>query len=99
MPTCKKCHRKWSWWKTLKKTFSFRIGIACPFCNEKQYFSARYRLRGTIIPFFISPLIMFTGIYFGYSYITLLIALSILLVFFVVNPFFVELSDKEEPLF
>ncbi|KKB42067.1 hypothetical protein QY96_01541 [Bacillus thermotolerans] len=42
---------------------------------------------------------MFTGIYFGYSYITLLIALSILLVFFVVNPFFVELSDKEEPLF
>jgi len=73
--------------------------MACPFCNEKQYFSARYRIRSTIIPVVISPLIMFTGTYFGFSYISLLIALSILVVIFAINPFFVELSNKEEPLF
>ncbi len=99
MPTCKNCHRKWSWWQTFKKSFSFRIGMACPFCNEKQYFSARYRMRSTIIPVVSSPLIMFTGIYFGYSYLSLLIALSVLLVIFAINPFFVELSNEEEPLF
>lgn len=95
MPACKNCHRQWSWWQTLKKTFSFRIGITCPFCHEKQYFSARYRMRSTIIPVVISPLIMYTGIYFGFSYISLLIAMSILVGFFAVNPFLLELTNKK----
>lgn len=99
MPTCQNCQPRRSWWQTFKKTFSFRIGVACPFCNEKQYFSARFRIRSTMIPVIMSPFIIFTGTYFGFSYISLLIVLSILAVFFVVNPFFVELSKEEEPLF
>lgn len=98
MPTCKNCHRKWSWWQTLKKCLSFRIGMTCPYCNEKQYFSGRYRMSGTIIPVVTSPLVIFMGIYFGYSYISLLIAISVILAIFAINPFFIESSNEEEPL-
>lgn len=99
MPSCQTCQRTWSWSQTFKRTLSFRIGMLCPYCHEKQYYSARYRNRSTIISAILGPFIIITGYYFGISVLFLFIALVLLVAFFVANPFFVELSNEEEPLF
>lgn len=97
MPTCQNCHYKWSWKQTLKKSFILSEGMTCPYCEKKQYITSRARKRSTVIPFLV-PLIMLGNLIFGTSYFSL-IALIILIPFiFVIYPFIIELSNKEEAL-
>lgn len=99
MPTCKNCHNKWSWKQTFKKSFTLIGGMTCPYCGKKQYLTARMRKRSTIIPFIIISLIMLGNLLFGPSYVALFSLLGLLPLVFIINPFFVELSNEEEPLF
>jgi len=73
--------------------------MVCPFCEEKQYFSARYKKKSATISIIISPIFMFVGIFVGFTPISLFIALSILLIFIIVTPLTVELANEEEALF
>lgn len=73
--------------------------MTCPYCEEKQYVTARMRKRSTVIPFIIISFIMLGNLFFGPSYVFLVALLVLVPVVFVVNPFCVKLSNKEEPLF
>ncbi|WP_438310651.1 TIGR04104 family putative zinc finger protein [Sporosarcina sp. FA9] len=99
MPTCQNCHNKWSWKQTFKKSFKFIGGMTCPYCSEQQYLTARMRKRSTLIPLIIVPLILLGNIFFGPFLLSLIALLGLLPLFFIINPFIVELSNKEEPLF
>lgn len=99
MPTCKNCHNKWSWKQTFKESFTLIGGMTCPYCGKKQYLTARMRKRSTIIPFIIISQIMLGNLLFGPSYVALFSLLGLLPLVFIINPFFVELSNKKEPLF
>ncbi|WP_010529144.1 TIGR04104 family putative zinc finger protein [Lentibacillus jeotgali] len=98
MPSCQKCHKKWSWKQTFKRSFTLGGGMTCPYCGEKQYLTARMRKRSTIIPFIIGALIMLANLFFGPSYVSIFALLALLPLVFIINPFFVELSNEEEPL-
>ena len=98
MPICKNCHEKWSWKQTLKKSFTLGGGMKCPHCNEMQYYSSRFRKRSTIIPFAIVALIMFSNLIFGPSYILVLSLIVLIPLCLGIYPFFVELSNEEEPI-
>ncbi|MBY7143978.1 hypothetical protein KFZ56_13175 [Virgibacillus sp. NKC19-3] len=98
MPTCQNCHHKWSWKQTFKKSFTLGGGMTCPYCEEKQYITPRTRTRSTIITFIIIALFMLSNLFFGPSYIFFFVIISVLPLFLVTYPFFIELSNKEEPL-
>lgn len=99
MPTCKNCHNQWTWSQTFTRSFTLIGEMTCPYCSKKQYLTARMRKRSTIIPFILIFLIMFGNLLFGPSYIALFALLSLLPLVFIITPFFVELSNEEEPLF
>lgn len=99
MPTCQNCHKKWSWMQTFKRSFILIGGMMCPYCGEKQYLTSRIRKRSTIIPFIIAALIMLGNLFFGPSYVSVFAILALLPLFFLINPFFVQLSSEEESPF
>ncbi len=99
MPTCQNCYNTWSWKETFKKSFVITDGMICPYCGEKQYPTSRMRNRSAIFPSIIFTLIMLGNLFFGPSYVTLFLLLGLVPLFSVINPFFVELSNEEEPFF
>jgi len=99
MPTCQNCQRKWGWKQTFKRSFTFSGSMECPYCNEMQYYTSRFRKGITIIPFLMIALIMASNLLFGPSYVAVISLLGLLPLVFIVTPFFVELSNEEEPPF
>lgn len=99
MPTCQSCEREWTWQQTFKKQFNLIGKMSCPYCGEKQYYSARFRKQSTIIPFALISFIMLGNLLFGPTIIAVVALLGLLPIFFVVTPFFIELANEEEPLF
>ncbi|RFB14750.1 hypothetical protein DZB84_14990 [Bacillus sp. HNG] len=99
MPTCQKCKNKWSWKQTFKKSFTFTNAMTCPCCGEKQYITARTRKISASISF-IAP---FLGLFFNFDFysphVILFIMLGFLSLFIVIYPFYLDVSNKEEPLF
>ncbi|WP_280771692.1 TIGR04104 family putative zinc finger protein [Salipaludibacillus daqingensis] len=97
LPTCQNCYKHWSWKQTFKSSSNLDIGMKCPFCNTKQYPTAKTSKRTfllsvitllpMILPFFnISPVIPFISIF-------VLGALFIL-----IHPFYTEVSNEETTL-
>ena len=99
MPTCQNCQNEWTWKQTFKKQFNLMGEMTCPYCEEKQYYSARMRKRSGIIPFIIIAIIMTGNLFFGPSVIAFIALVAFLPVYFAVIPFFIELANEEEPLF
>ncbi|WP_200411805.1 TIGR04104 family putative zinc finger protein [Virgibacillus salexigens] len=97
MPTCQNCHNKWSWKQTFKRTFT-SDGMTCPYCEDKQYLTSRVRKGSAIIPFIMITLIMLCNLFFGPSFIFFFALLGVIPLFFVIYPFFVEVSNKKEAL-
>jgi|SRR5699024_101688 len=98
MPTCQNCGEKWTWSQSVKRSFQLGGGMPCPYCGDKQYYSARMRKRSSIT-LFIIPLILLGNLFFGLSIITVIILLSIIPIYTFLFPFFMELSNEEEALF
>src|SRR5699024_7378510 len=96
MSTCQNCNNKWSWKQTFKKSSISFGGMTCPYCGKKQYQTKRSGKRITIIYFTIFFLIMLHNIFFGPSYIAFFTLLVLIPLFFIINLFFVELSNEEE---
>ncbi|MEC5425040.1 hypothetical protein QGM71_16255 [Virgibacillus sp. C22-A2] len=97
MPICAHCGKRWSYRETLKK--SFRIKMICAYCHEGNYYSARGRMKSTIIPVVVSPFILFSSILLDLSvtWVTVL-AIVLLVIILSVTPFWIELSKEEEAL-
>src|SRR5699024_3349428 len=99
MPTCQNCRITWTWKETFNKQYNLMGEMTCPYCGEKQYYSAQYRKRGGIIPLVMISLIMLGNLLFGPSVYALIALFSLIPVIFIVSPFFIELANEEEPLF
>ncbi|MFS0821841.1 TIGR04104 family putative zinc finger protein [Bacillus sp. 1P02SD] len=99
MPTCQKCNKKWSWKQTFKKSFTLTNALTCPNCGEKQYITPRTRKISTVISFIATFLGLFLNFYFDSPHVVLFIMLGFLSLIIVIYPFYLETSNKEEPLF
>src|SRR5699024_1681375 len=95
MPTCQHCGNEWTWGETLKSMW--RIAMKCPYCGEKQYQSAESRKQlakfGAIpVPFALILPLMDITILMAAGFL-----LIVLLAVFSVCPFFLKLSNEQEP--
>ncbi len=104
MPTCKNCGEKWSWFYSLKMIFSFRKGAKCSHCGKIQFPSRASRNKifmVTLIPIFVNFLLsvfIFPEIAHLSSMVKVLLEMIILLAVILTMPFFLDLNDKDEPL-
>src|SRR5699024_12814691 len=96
MSTCQNCNNKWSWKQTFKKSSISFGGMTCPYCGKKQYQTKRSGKSITIIYFTIFYLIMLHNIFFVPSYLAFFTFLGLIPLFFIINLFFVYLSNEEE---
>ncbi|ARP44222.1 MULTISPECIES: TIGR04104 family putative zinc finger protein [Geobacillus] len=98
MPICQHCKKQWTWRQTFCRMFTLGTKLMCPYCQNKQYYSARSRRRNGVFNL-VSPLILFLSLSFNVSLLTA-IALMVMgtLLSLMIQPFFIELSNQEEPL-
>jgi CXXC-20-CXXC protein len=98
MPTCQNCREKWSWFDSIKNLFTFRKSMKCSHCGEIQYQSRSS--RNTTSLFILLPMIIlpFSVIFNLSSSSELLLELVLIPVVIFITPFFLKLSDKDEPL-
>ncbi|MCA1010533.1 TIGR04104 family putative zinc finger protein [Halobacillus halophilus] len=98
MPVCKNCKEEWRWIETIKKSLTLATGMTCPYCGKKQYLTAACRKKSSLSILLI-PLVMLIAILFDNSspfFLFFLIGTGVLVV--CIQPFIMELSDDEEPL-
>lgn len=96
MPTCDKCHHRWSWKQTLKKTTTLNPEMLCPYCGKKQYQTQKSKTKISLLtPIVLMPLLIRIFIDVPEVY---LVSLFIILALstFLVYPFLVEISSEEE---
>lgn len=94
MPSCNRCHHKWTWKDTMRRTF--RKKKKCPYCGEIQYTTwkssqlmAWYCLILPIICVLISLFSLPTTI--GVFASAIIFVIGIL-----TQPFLTKLTDEEE---
>lgn len=96
MPTCKNCDKKWSWKQTVKKMATLNPELTCPYCGEKQYQTQKSKTKAAFLtPIVLLPLLI--QIFFDVPGTVLLSLIPVLaIIVFLICPFLVELSCKEE---
>lgn len=96
MPICTHCNNKWSWKQTVKKTMTLGTEMSCPLCGEKQYQSKESKKKAPFLSLIILlPLLI--QVFFDIPGILLLGLIPVLAVtIFILYPYLVALSDKEE---
>lgn len=99
MPICQNCQRKWRWFEAVKKSLTMSISMTCPYCKKEQYYSAKYRKRNGLVMMIVIAIMMAANFLLGPSKAILIIIFSLFPLFLCLNPFFIELSNEEEPLF
>ncbi|WP_338025379.1 TIGR04104 family putative zinc finger protein [Caldalkalibacillus thermarum] len=98
MPVCQNCGERWTWNQTFKRMFTLATSMRCPYCEKKQYLTTKSRRRSSFCGF-VPPLTLLLPIIFDASSLTtiiILIGTSLLMIG--IWPFFIELSNQEEPL-
>jgi CXXC-20-CXXC protein len=98
MPTCKYCGSKWSWFDSIKQLFRFRKSMKCNHCGEIQYQSSSSRNKTSL--FVLSPIIIIPlSILFNLSPTSiLLVELALIVAVLFIMPFFLKLTEKDEPM-
>ncbi|MEH7236835.1 TIGR04104 family putative zinc finger protein [Bacillus sp. JJ1562] len=88
----------WSWKQTIKKSLTYKNAMSCPYCGENQYISSRTRKRTAVIGF-IAPALILVNLFLDSPLVILYTMMGLIPLFIVIYPFYLELSNKEEPLF
>ncbi|WP_163970365.1 TIGR04104 family putative zinc finger protein [Oceanobacillus halotolerans] len=99
MPICQHCGEKWSWSQTLRRMFTTDTVLTCAYCGSKQYLTRKSRRRSILCVFIVMfPMLLpiFTDIS---PIITLILLVVMYMVVVAVFPFFITLSNEEEPIF
>lgn len=98
MPICKNCGHKWSWKDTFVKMFSLKNKLTCSYCNSNQYVSKKSKNQLSLFTIVVSliyiPLVSF-GVSIGYIFTWGLITYVLTSI---CMPFFIRLSEKDEPM-
>ncbi|QFK71460.1 hypothetical protein F7984_09535 [Pradoshia sp. D12] len=98
MPTCQNCGSKWSWNDSFKKLASFRKNMKCNDCGANQYQSMYSRKITSIVVLFPLITIPITVLFNLSLTFVIIIELVLMLVVLLSMPLFLQLTDKEEPL-
>ena len=95
MPICKKCHNKWTWKETFKKTFTLYSDIKYPYCGETQYITQKSKLKSFLLNMIVLlPLLL--NIFFDIHVVILLSLFPILFILVIlIHPFYIELSNTD----
>jgi len=92
--TCKHCYTKITYKQMLKRQFTLSDGIVCPRCGETQYYSKRTRVWSGSLTIGIITLVMLGNLFFGPSYIAVVMLLLFLPLFLLIFPLYVELANE-----
>ena len=99
MPICEKCNHRWSWKQTIKKISKLYSEMTCPYCGEKQYQTKRSKTKAP----FLSLIVLLPLLIQAFFDVPVAILLSLIpalaVITFLLYPFLVEVSNKEEFLF
>lgn len=99
MPICTDCNQKWNWKQTVKKTMTLNPEMSCPHCGAKQYQSKSSKTKAPFLGL-IALLPLFINTFFNVPVVILLSLIPVLAVIvFILYPFLIKLSSKEEFLF
>jgi len=98
VPTCQNCGAEWSWKQTFKAMMRFSISMVCPHCGEKQYESVSSKRKTMLIGMLPIPLVFIFPYISGMTvWIALILAIMVSTVMMSIMPFFLKLSNEEEP--
>lgn len=66
MTRCEHCGSRWTFGDRLRESFKFSLdrSMTCPYCQEKQYLTNRYRKKSALINF-LMLLFMFVPVFFS----------------------------------
>ncbi|PKR78430.1 hypothetical protein CEY16_01345 [Halalkalibacillus sediminis] len=98
MFVCSNCNYQFSYKESLSRSWAPRVGIICPNCNEKQYYTAESRKKGFWGFAIMVPVFILFNSFNVPSYITLSIASLLVLITYLASPFIYDLTSEEEPL-
>ncbi|WP_221563373.1 TIGR04104 family putative zinc finger protein [Alkalihalobacillus sp. TS-13] len=104
MPTCQNCYQEWTWRQTFRKQFRFTNKMTCPYCGEIQFISAKTRRNMVgyvvLIPLFL--LCVMAAIDFliiGVPAMALYLShVGVFAAMIFISPFYMEVTNTEEPL-
>ncbi|MCM3720834.1 TIGR04104 family putative zinc finger protein [Solibacillus isronensis] len=94
--SCPHCRHSYSKKEQIKIVCKLRMELRCPTCNEKLFYSKKYRQIIGGISMLTSPTIIFSSS-FGLPILLTILCLTfyVLTMFFVVMPLYLEVTDEE----
>lgn len=93
---CPHCRHSYSKKEQIKIVCKLKMELRCPTCNEKLFYSKKYRQIIGGISMLTSPTIIFSSSFSLPIFLTILcLAIYVLTIFFVVMPLYLEISDEE----
>lgn len=97
---CPHCRHSYSKKEQIKIVCKLKIELRCPTCNEKLFYSKKYRQIIGGLSMLTTPTIIFSSSFGLPITLTILcLAFYVLTMFFVVMPLYLELTEEEEFLF
>lgn len=99
MGVCKQCSHKWNFKDKMKRLWSFKQAMKCPYCGKEQYMSAKSKSQYGIIAFI--PIMVYVPVSLFKLSIIFYFILSVLiaLLFSIIYSNYLELSNEEEFFF
>ena len=98
--TCATCNRQWPYKTALKKAWQGKGTVACPYCHTPQYLTPRTRLHAGSYAIMAMAIIFIARVFVEMTTIqSIVVALGIFLVVFLVYPLTIELTDENKELF
>lgn len=93
---CPHCRHSYSKREQIKIVCKLKMELRCPTCNEKLFYSKKYRQIIGGISMLTSPTIIFPSSFSLPIFLTILcLAIYVLTIFFVVMPLYLEITDEE----
>lgn len=93
---CPHCHHSYSKKEQIKMVCKLKMELRCPSCNEKLFYSKKYRQIIGAISMLTTPTIIFSSSFGLPIILTILcLAIYILTIFFVVLPLYLEITEEE----
>ncbi len=99
LPVCQNCSQKWTWKMTMRQFFRFKRSMICENCGATQYQSKESLWKMNLIgigPYIFIPFLI--GFNTSLPIVISYAAVAILL-FLMISPYLLTLSNQEEPLF
>ncbi|MFC7364678.1 MULTISPECIES: TIGR04104 family putative zinc finger protein [Bhargavaea] len=98
MPICANCRHRWSFRETLRAMYTLKPTMTCPNCKQEQHLTSASRKRGAFMPFLIL-IPMLLNVFFEMNWLTLIGGmLLVAVVFNLVYPRLIEVTNEEEPI-